>query len=67
MTMGRFVIAVAVALCLALFFHLSKDVSYDFPRVVFCDPEELGPGEVVVKVVLHLVVFWEAPEVGALH
>ena len=47
--------------------HLGQDVSDDLPVVVFGYPEELGPGEEVVEVVFHLVVFGKAPEVRHLH
>jgi len=48
-------------------FHFGKYVSDDGSVEVFGDPEELGPGEEVVEVVFHLVVFGEAPEVCHLH
>jgi len=48
-------------------FHFGQDVSDDLTVVVFGYPEELGPGEEVVEVVFHLVVFGKAPEVRHLH
>lgn len=48
-------------------FHFGEYVSDDGTVEVFGDPEELGPGEEVVEVVFHLVVFGEAPEVCHLH
>ena len=47
--------------------HLCQDVADNLSGVVFGYPEELGPGEEVVHVVFHLVVFGKAPEVCHLH
>lgn len=58
-----------------LFFHFGEDVADDFGGVVGralrvrgvdCDVGELGPGEGVVEVVFHEVVFGEVGDVGGL-
>lgn len=57
-------VAVAVG---GFFLHLGEDVADDAAVVVFGDVEELGPGEDVIEVVLHLVVLREAEQVARLH
>ena len=47
--------------------HLCEYVSDDSFLSVLGDVQELWPREYVIKVVFHLVVFWEASEVALLH
>ena len=47
--------------------HLGKYVSHDLSRLVLGAVRELGPGQRVVEVVLHLVVLRQAEEVAVLH
>ena len=46
--------------------HLSKDIPTDL-SIFLSDVKQLGPGEVVVEVVVEMVVFRKAPEVAVLH
>uniref|UniRef100_A0A7S3VPW9 F-box domain-containing protein n=1 Tax=Dunaliella tertiolecta TaxID=3047 RepID=A0A7S3VPW9_DUNTE len=50
-----------------LIIHLGKYIANNAPIIVLCHMQELWPRQYVVQVVLHLVIFWQAEKVAALH
>ncbi len=56
-----------VFIAVTFLFHFCQDVADDSSVKILCDPEELWPGEEVVEVILHLVVFGQAPKIRSLH
>lgn len=46
--------------------HLGKDIAADL-SIFFSYMEEFGPGEVVIKIIVEVVVFWKAPKITVLH
>lgn len=47
--------------------HLGKHISYDTFLFVLSNIGELRPGQRMIEVVLHLVVFRQAEEITVLH
>ena len=47
--------------------HFGQHITNDSPSLVLGHIRELGPGEGVVEIVLHLVVLWQTEQVAVLH
>ena len=54
-------------LCTNIYSHFGQHVAHHSAAVVLGNVGELGPGEGVVEVVLHLIVLWKTQQIAVLH
>ena len=53
--------------CTNIYSHFGQHVAHHSAAVVLGNVGELGPGEGVVEVVLHLIVLWKTQQIAVLH
>lgn len=49
------------------YLHFGQDISNNLSVVIFSHIGELGPGQCMVEIILHLIVLWQTEQIAILH